>query len=229
MIGGLSSSRAFTHLPPGREPGIQSLRTRYAFPLWEWAVGLVGAAMAIGGVFVAAGGRGPQFDRTEEALGGAFFAAFGFLAVGLMYSTLRKRRPSSLARRMPGTTLGVEREEARRGDELRVTVTLSPGAARADDPLEVGLVCVERYDYTARAQTKAGPVNVRQTRDATAYERWLPVERAVGEQSYVLGIPAAAPYSYEGECVSYFWRISARAVRRLRADPRSDHPIWVRP
>ena len=35
--------------------------------------------------------------------------------------------------------------------------------------------------------------------------------------------------SYEGDCLSYGWRVSARRVRRLRADPRTDHPIWVRP
>ena len=185
--------------------------------------------MAITGVFVAAGGRGPRFDRTEEALGGAFFAAFGFLCLGLVYSSVRRRRPARLGKRMPGAALGVDRDEARRGEEVRVTVTLSPGAASADGPLEVGLVCVERYDYTARAQTKAGPVDVRQTRDATAHEQWLPVERAAGEQSFVLETPRTAPYSYEGECVSYFWRVSVRAVRRLRADPRIDHPIWVRP
>lgn len=229
MIGGLSSARAFPHLPPGREPGVQSLRNRYAFPFWEWAVGLVGAAMAIAGVFVAAGGRGPQFDRTEEALGGAFFAAFGFLCMGVMYWTVRGRRPASLGKRVPGVTLGVERDEAERGEELRVTVMLSPRAANADDPLEVGLVCIERYDYTAHAQTKAGPVNVRQTRDGIAHEQWLPLEHAVGERSFRLEIPTTAPYSYEGECVSYFWRVSVRAVRRLRADPRIDRPVWVRP
>lgn len=229
MIGSLRSSRAFAHLPPGHDPGVQSLRNRYAFPFWEWAVGLVGAGMAIAGVFVAAGGRGPEFDRTEEALGGAFFAAFGFLCVGLVYWTLRKRLPLSLGKRLPGTALGVERDEARRGEELRVTVTLSARAARTDDPLEGGLLCIERYDYTAHAQTKAGPIALRQTRDATAYEQWLPLEHAAGDQSFLLEIPTTAPYSYEGDCVSYAWRVSARVVRNLRSDPRIDHPIWVRP
>jgi hypothetical protein len=42
-------------------------------------------------------------------------------------------------------------------------------------------------------------------------------------------LPSDVPYSYEGSCLSYAWRISARAVRRLRRDARLDEPLWVEP
>ena len=121
--------------------------------------------------------------------------------------------------------LAVDRDEARRGEELRVTLTLP---RTVGERVEVGLVCTERCDYAARAQTKAGRVVIRQTREITAHERWHPVE-ATGESTYTFDIPRNAPYSYEGECVSFAWRVSARAVRAMRSDPRTDHAIWVLP
>ncbi|MDQ2909775.1 MAG: hypothetical protein M3R26_01625 [Actinomycetota bacterium] len=72
-------------------------------------------------------------------------------------------------------------------------------------------------------------ITIRQTGEATAYEHWEPVEPAAGEQTVALAIPPGAPYSYEGDCVSYAWRVSARRVRRLQPDQRLDHPVWVSP
>ena len=70
----------FPHLPAGRTPGPQSLRNRRRRNLLAPFVGLVGLAMYAAGVWVAAGGRGPRFDRTEELLGGLVFAAGGSCA-----------------------------------------------------------------------------------------------------------------------------------------------------
>jgi len=50
-----------------------------------------------------------------------------------------------------------------------------------------------------------------------------------GEQVLTFEIPRELPCSYEGDCLSYAWRVSARLVRKLRTDPRIDHPIWVSP
>ena len=135
----------------------------------------------------------------------------------------RKRKPLRLRDRLRGVNLGVERNEARRGDGLSVTLTHAEGA----DDLEVGLVCSELYDYVARAQTKGGTINILQTGQATAYEQWHAIEPGAGEQTLTIEIPRDAPYSYEGDCVSYAWRVSARRVRMLRSDPRIDVPICV--
>jgi hypothetical protein len=181
--------------------------------------------MFVSGVFIAAGGRGPEFDRMEELLGGLFFGGMGLLIVAVSYLQLRARIPMRLRARVPGANLAVERLDVRRGDEVTATLTLNAAA----EGIRLGIVCVERYDLQSRAYTKGGPITIRQTNEATAYEEWQPVEAVAGEHSRTFRIPRDGPYSYEGDCVSYAWRISARALRRLRADPRLDQPIWVQP
>jgi hypothetical protein len=118
--------------------------------------------------------------------------------------------------------LAVSSDETRRGDEVSATITHG-----ADEGLEVGLVCFERYDLRATTTVNGAVVMMRETTQSTAYEQWQPVEPASGEQVLTFQVPREAPCSYEGECVTYAWRLSAREVRSLRPDPRLDHPIWV--
>jgi hypothetical protein len=219
----------FAHIPPGHDPGPQTLRNQGGSTFLEWFVGLVGTGMFVSGVFVAAGGRGSKFNPREELIGGAIFAFFGAVCALWAYSVRRKRRPLSLADRLPGAALAVDRDEARRGEKLSVTLTLASSGSTGDEPLEVGLVCVEIYDYQVVAQTRAGRVYVRQTGEANAHEDWRQVERTTGDQSVEFELPLEVPYSYEGDCVSYAWRVSARVARKLRSDPRIDHAVWVRP
>lgn len=221
-------AHSFPHLPPGREPGPQTLRNRAGYPFWEWAAGLVGAGLVVGGVFIAAGGRGPEFDRREEFWGGIFMASIGLVCAGWALFMRHKRRPLRLPNRLRGINLAVDREEARRGDELAVTLTFAGRARAEDERLEVGLVCIERHDYLVRAQHRAGATELRQTAEDTAHEQWQAIETASGEQTLTFEIPRDAPYSYEGDCVSYAWRVSARIPRKLRLDRRTDRPIWVR-
>jgi hypothetical protein len=225
----MASSRRkvrFPHLPPGREPGVQSLRNRTRLPLWAAFTGFVGTGMLLAGVFVAAGGRGPRFDRTEEALGGTFFALGGLMCVLWAYAQLRRRRPLRLSRRLPGISVAVDRDEKKGGEEISVTLTLAPHTA-GDEHLEVGLVCSELYDHDVTVHHRGGTTVVRQTLEATAHQDWRAIEPSAGERTFTFQIPRDAPYSYEGECVSYAWRVSVRFVRDLRPDPRLDHPIWV--
>jgi hypothetical protein len=189
--------------------------------LW-WFVGIVGLAMFFGGVFVAAGGRGSAFSWKEELFGGLFFGLAGLGCALVAYRQYRRFRPAPL-RTIGGVELGVENVEARRGDE--VVASVSHGS-EAD--LQVGLVCEERYDIQSNAQTKAGLIQVRQTNSGTVYEEWAPVPAEPGEHVLRFQVPRGAPCSYEGECLSYVWRVSARRVQRLQADPRIDRPIWVR-
>jgi hypothetical protein len=127
-----------------------------------------------------------------------------------------------------GVTLAVDRDEARRGEQLSVTLTLATSPERGEHGLEVGIVCTERWDYQVQARPRGAPVVLRQTAEATPHEEWRAVEARPGEHVVTFEIPRDAPYSYEGECVSFAWRVSARLVRRLRSDPRLDHPVWVR-
>jgi hypothetical protein len=68
----------------------------------------------------------------------------------------------------------------------------------------------------------------RQTTEAPAHEQWRAVPPGVREQTFTFAVPSDAPYSYEGECVSYVWFATARTVKRMRTDPRLEEPIWVR-
>jgi hypothetical protein len=82
--------------------------------------------MTIAGVFVAAGGRGPRFDRREEALGGAFFALMGLVC---MWAVLRRRRrlPPGRRGRLRASTLSVDREEPRDCSATRFVAALGGG------------------------------------------------------------------------------------------------------
>lgn len=177
------------------------------------------------GVWVAAGGRGSKFDPQEELLGGVIFALGGLLCIYGGWFIRGQGRPKRHAR-LRGTTLTVDREQPRRGDEISVMFT---GRRTDDDRLEVGLVCVERYDMQVRIYVRGASTVRRQTAEAGLHEQWLTVPPAVREQTFTFVIPPDAPYSYEGECVTYAWLASARAVKRLRKDPRHEEPIWVRP
>jgi hypothetical protein len=191
--------------------------------LW-WFVGIVGIGMFLAGVFLVAGGRGPGYNFWEERLGGTFFGGMGLLCAWVAYSQYRTFRPSPLGRLVPGVKLTVDHDEVRRGGTVSVTLD----RPRSADGLEVGLVCVERFDLRALAQTKAGPIVVRETNQATAYEQWRPADAAGGE-ALAFEIPSGAPYSYEGDCLSYAWRVSLRRPLKLRPDPRTDRPVWVSP
>jgi hypothetical protein len=174
--------------------------------------------MLVAGVWVAAGGRGDEFDRQEELWGGLFFAAMGLMCAFVGWSNSRTRRHP----RLRGCALTVDRELVRRGDELVVTFEASRDAAT---PVELGLVCDERYDVEVRTGTTV----VRQTHEATAHAEWQPVGRSARTSGATFRVPATAPYSYEGDCVSYAWRVTARGVRRGRRDARLDRPLWVDP
>jgi hypothetical protein len=192
--------------------------------VWPF-VAVVGTAMFAAGVWVAAGGRGSGFDRQEELYGGLFFGAVGLLCLLVALASWETGRPQ-LRPRLVGVTLAVDGETFGRGDGLTVTLT---DTRKRGDPLEVGLACDERVDTEARVFVRGASVVRRQTGEETIHEQWQPASPGVGEQSFTLRVPEDAPYSYEGACVSWGWRVSARAARRLRKDARADSPIWVEP
>jgi hypothetical protein len=132
-----------------------------------------------------------------------------------------------LRRRMArGLQVGASDEEVRRGEEVEALVTLSSAEGLGD--VEVGLVCTEYY---ARYSEGVGPDDSggRATTYAIAHEAWLPVESAPGVQSVRLTIPTEAPFSYEGDCLSFRWEVVARGRRRRRLDAQARREISVLP
>lgn len=122
-------------------------------------------------------------------------------------------------RRTRGLQVDAGVHGARRGEEVEALVTISSPKGLGD--LEVGLVCTEYYDEET---TDSDGDTSRSTAEAIAYEDWLPVEEVTGVQSVRLAIPAEAPFSYEGTCLSFKWELVARGHRSrgLDAQARSD-------
>ena len=122
-------------------------------------------------------------------------------------------------RRTRGLQVDAGVHGVRRGEEVEALVTISSPKGLGD--LEVGLVCTEYYDEET---TDSDGDTSRATAEAIAHEDWLPVEELTGVQSVRLAIPADAPFSYEGTCLSFKWELVARGHRSrgLDAQARSD-------
>ena len=129
----------------------------------------------------------------------------------------------ALRRRQHGLQVGVTNEQARRGEEVDALVTIS-GQDEVGE-VEVGLVCTEYYDV----YESWGQHGSRETSDAIAHEEWLPVESAPGVHSVRLTIPLDAPFSYEGDCLSFRWEVVARGRREHRLDAQAKHDLFVAP
>ena len=120
----------------------------------------------------------------------------------------------------------------RRGEEVEARVSIS--ATREIGGLKVGVRCTELYDEEVSDDTDSSssirmPSNRRKTSRAIAYETWVPVEAALGEQSARIPIPEEAPFSYDGDCLSFEWELVAREVRRHAVDAEATHELQVLP
>jgi hypothetical protein len=131
---------------------------------------------------------------------------------------------SKLAR---GLEVRVEQPEARRGEEIEALVVVSE--PERFGAIEVGLLCTEHYDEEMRSYSGGRSHTTRTTSEDTAYEQWQPLPRETGEHAVRVAIPAEAPFSYAGECLSFTWEIVARGVRDRALDARASQEISVRP
>jgi hypothetical protein len=138
----------------------------------------------------------------------------------------RLLNPLDLVRRQ--LTKGLEVDagpgEKRRGGEVEALVTIS--SARGLGDLEVGLLCTEYYD---EEHTDREGDTSRSTSEEVTHEAWQPLEPAVGVQTVRFAIPQGAPFSYEGDCLSFKWELVARGRRRRRLDAQARREISVLP
>jgi hypothetical protein len=135
-------------------------------------------------------------------------------------------RPIDLLRRRLTRWLqvGAAAQEVHRGGEVEALVTISN--TRGLSNVEVGLVCTEYYARESEGFDDAGG---RAITYAIAHADWLPVDCTPGAQSVRLTIPTEAPFSYEGDCLSFRWEIVARGRRRRWLDAQASHDISVLP
>ena len=131
-----------------------------------------------------------------------------------------------------GLRVSASDREVRRGGEVETFITIS--SPRGLGNVEVGLVCTEYYDEETSSPTSSSTGSVdttpsRTTSSAIAHEAWLPIESAAGVQSVRLAIPAEAPFSYKGECLSFKWEVVARGRRSRRLDAQARQEISVLP
>jgi hypothetical protein len=123
-----------------------------------------------------------------------------------------------------GVALTLSNSEVRRGANVHLRVEVAnPDKMLAR--LEFGLVCTEFYDVET---TDARGNSSRNTRQVDAHTDWRPFTGSATQSERFL-IPATAPFSYRGDCVSYVWRASARLPKRMRFDRAENVTILVRP
>lgn len=131
-------------------------------------------------------------------------------------------------RLMKGLQIATGERDVHRGDEIEALVTVSRSRGLGD--LEVGLLCTESYDYRSTWTDDDGvDHDSRKTAEAVAHEEWRPVESVEGAQSVRLKIPAEAPFSYKGDCLSFKWEVVARGRKSHRLDTRGTQQISVLP
>lgn len=156
-------------------------------------------------------------------MSGALFWVF-FLAVAaavltsLVWRHRRRLRPRSRKVEIAIT------DAVRRGQSVQVAVAIRNGAHSALR-LKVGVLCLERYDVEESDKDTTHRV----TREDFAHEEWREVSASEAQQGLTFAIPAEAPYSYQGSCLSFVWHAEALEVARMRPDPVASCDFEVRP
>jgi hypothetical protein len=213
-----------THLPPGHKPGPQSQRVTRSAP-WAPALLCLFAAGALGGAIALYVTRN-HGSRSGHEAGAAVFAGGALLMFALGVWVFR--RGVSQGPRAKGVELGVERTEFRRGEQVTVTLRCNSQQIEGRE-LQVGLVCTRYTDVKEQRYNQYGSYTVRETEPSDVITDWRDVPAGAASQSFTFTVPADGPFSYEGDTVSYAYRVSAREPRRMRTDPHRDIAIWVSP
>lgn len=182
---------------------------------------IAGATVLLGGASVLFAAE----NLADGALGaGDLWAAAPIALLAVVFALIRERFPRK-ARRL---RLAVSPGEVRRGEAVAATLTIDPGEPLGAERVELGLVCVERYDEKMRS-FQSPWATWPETEEETVCEDWREVDLSRWHHELSFAVPSEEPYSYEGRHVSYAWRVCAREVRARREDRFQNHPIWVLP
>ena len=152
---------------------------------------------------------------------GPSFAIFvgAWLVFWLCYHGIRwllDRRRRAIGREI-GLDVEAVEQPVRRGQELEALLDIATPEGLGS--VEVGVVCTEYYQEDNSDADNPGR---RITCKAIAHEAWQPVEVVAGAQSARFTIPAGAPFSYEGSCLSFGWELVGRGQRHgLDAEART--------
>ena len=147
-----------------------------------------------------------------------FLAIAAVVVTGLVWRNRRRLRPRSDKVEI-STAAAV-----RRGDGVDVAITIRDGA-HTGLRLRVGILCLERYDVEESTKNSTRRV----TREASAHEEWREVSASEAQQGLTFAVPAEAPYSYTGSCLSFAWQAEACEIARLRPDAVASCTFEVRP
>jgi hypothetical protein len=160
----------------------------------------------------------------------AFLAAFFGASYWIfLHDGLLDRHVDALRRKLTtGLEVGARDQEVHRGDQVEAIVTVS--RRRGLGQVEVGLVCTERYDYENTWTDKdGGTQSSRETAEEYAHEESQTAGPGVGQQSFRFTLPSEAPFSYNGECLSFRWEVVALGRRSRRLDAQARSELWVLP
>jgi hypothetical protein len=117
--------------------------------------------------------------------------------------------------------------QARRGGPVDARLEVMRAG---DDPIELGLVCTEYYDVEkTQYNSNSGSSTYRDTDQAVAFEDWRPVTGGGSVHNVRFEIPAEAPFSFRGDCLSFEWRVSARQPKKMRFDRAVNVDLQVLP
>ena len=159
--------------------------------------------------------------------GWVIFVVLLTLAVGLpivAWLVVKRRRGVTVPFRVE-----VAAHEVARGGRVDARLVVEPGA-EAPGRLEVGLVCTVWYDEWRRHHDPGGTSDrMRVVADAVAFEAWQPLSALPGSQAVRFDVPPDAPFSHEGEVVSFSWRVAAREAGGGKRGPSAYEPVWVTP
>lgn len=218
-------SARYAHLPPGHQPGPQSRRVargRSWAPalLFLFSLGAVGAAVAL---WV---GRNTATSKSGSEVGAAVFLGIAILLVLLAVWLWRRLFHPRIARYLD---VHADPVELRRGDKVRATLRVTdPG--RIDGRLQLGLVCTAFHDVKVESTDGRGNrTEHRKTKPTEVVKDWHDLDAGTADTAIEFTVPADAAFSYEGDTISWAWRVSARVQREHRSDPHNDVPIWVSP
>jgi hypothetical protein len=158
----------------------------------------------------------------ESSSDGLFWVLFVAVAVavaaGFVWGNRRRFRLRS------GKVEVSTAEAVRRGEPVDLAITIRDGA-HSGVRLRVGVFCLERYDVEHQGKDTTHRV----TKENRAHEEWREVSTSEAQQGLSFVVPAEAPYTYAGSCLSFEWHAEALEIARMRPDAVASCTFEVRP